>query len=355
MKNEKLLIIDKHQFGYLTDSFKWAEYLRNKYEVTVICINANHKKISLENVNVRYVKCDSNYILRGIIFVIYIIKKLFLFKGKVIVVYFESCGIIKKLYKKKKILLDIRTLSVSKSKEKRLKYNDKLRNTCFLFDHVSVISNGVRDNLRINKENCSILPLGADKISLKQKEYSKTMKLLYVGTLSGRKIEDTITGLLIFIKNQPDVKISYDIIGDGYNDELPYLNQLIKNYKLENYVRLHGRIPYNEITPYFDECNIGVSYIPITEYFDMQPPTKTYEYILSGLYTIATNTYANRAIITDNNGTIIDSTPEAFAKSLNYIYKNKSNFDFNKITKTLENNTWDKIVSNYLMPILDKI
>lgn len=44
MKKEKILIIDKHQFGYLTDSYKWSEYLCRKYKVNVVCFDTGQKK-----------------------------------------------------------------------------------------------------------------------------------------------------------------------------------------------------------------------------------------------------------------------------------------------------------------------
>lgn len=40
----------------------------------------------------------------------------------------------------------------------------------------------------------------------------------------------------------------------------------------------------------------------MTEYYDSQPPTKTFEYALSGLYVLATKTRENEKVITNDNG-----------------------------------------------------
>ena len=75
--------------------------------------------------------------------------------------------------------------------------------------------------------------------------------------------------------------------------------------KLENVCTTHGRIDYYKLKPFFDKCNVGVSYIPIRDYYQYQPPTKTFEYGLSGLVTIATETKSNQEVINNCNGILI--------------------------------------------------
>lgn len=40
-------------------------------------------------------------------------------------------------------------------------------------------------------------------------------------------------------------------------------------------------------------------YVPITDYYEYQPPTKTFEYVLSGLLCLATATSSNKEVITE--------------------------------------------------------
>lgn len=354
MKKEKILIIDKHQFGYLTDSYKWSEYLRSKYKVSVICFDTGQKKMNLDDVDINYVKYYRNYTVRGSVFILYSIFKLLFFRGKAIIVYFENCEVIKRICKKNKVLLDIRTLSVSESEERRLKFDDKLRKACLSFDNISVISEGVKRKLNIEKSNISILPLGADRISDKKKNYDN-LKLLYVGTLSGRHIDVTLNGLSLFLSKCPESNITYDIVGDGQGNELEELKLLCKSMGIDEHVYFHGRIPHNELKSFFDKCNIGVAFIPVTDYFNFQPPTKTFEYILSGLFTIATNTFSNKEIINNDNGYLIDDSAECFCMAIEYINGNYSSLNYYKIFDSLSQYTWERIVYDSLIPVVDKL
>ena len=58
---QKLLIIDKCQFGYLTDSYKWCEYLRDEYDITMLCIDSGHKKFEMDGVKIQYVNFKMPY------------------------------------------------------------------------------------------------------------------------------------------------------------------------------------------------------------------------------------------------------------------------------------------------------
>src|SRR5690606_1611564 len=122
-----------------------------------------------------------------------------------------------------------------------------------------------------------------------------------VGSLNKRRIEDTIIGFRKFYSEYHEkTKIVYDIIGFGKNEK-DILN-LIKEEKMEDVIGFHGRKHYYQLYEFFDKANIGVCYIPITDFFDVQPPTKLFEYALSGLFTIATKTKENEKFINPKNG-----------------------------------------------------
>lgn len=52
---KRLLIIQQHQFGYLTDSYKWCEYLKDKFKITVLCYYVGRPKEELPGVSVKYI------------------------------------------------------------------------------------------------------------------------------------------------------------------------------------------------------------------------------------------------------------------------------------------------------------
>ena len=202
------------------------------------------------------------------------------------------------------------------------------------------------------EEKSAILPLGADIASTTDKTFEK-LNLLYVGTLFNRDVHKTIEGLAIAIKENPQMDIYYDIVGDGIGNELAELKQLVADKKLENHIKLHGYIQHKELKSFLDKCNIGVSFVPMTEYYEFQPATKSFEYVLSGLYTIATSTYCNKEIINEENGILIEDSPASFANGIKEIYNRRTNIKADKIRQTLTPYLWKNIVKNEMSLILN--
>src|SRR5690554_8211887 len=88
------------------------------------------------------------------------------------------------------------------------------------------------------------------------------LRLLYVGTLNGRNIDQTIKGLATYIEKHQDVDIIYDIIGDG--NELKMLKELVNDITLTSEVKPHGRIPHFNLQPFVDDAKIGICASPMT-------------------------------------------------------------------------------------------
>lgn len=348
---KKILFIDNNQFGYLIDTYSYCLYLKDKYNITYLCFKKKEKCIDLDNINIIYVSYKGNKVVRGCRFFLYAIFNMIFFKGFIFVVYFPGFEILKKILPWKKMHLDIRTLSVNKDKKERIKHDNRLRYAVKIYDSVSAISRGVISELGCSKK-IDLLPLGADIISSSNKSFD-SIRLLYIGTLNGRDIIKTVIGFESFIKKHMDLDVHYDIVGYG-KKEYDEIKNYIDFHHLNNYITLHGYVLHNQLYPFFENNNIGVSFIPMTEYYDLQPPTKTFEYILSGLYTIATRTQANQEVINENNGCIINDTPEDFTEALNQIIERKKKLNSEIIRNSLTNYSWKNIIKNYLIPIINK-
>lgn len=346
----KILVINKNQFGHHTDYYKFCEYLKDEFDITFLCFYLNYELLEMEGIEVVYVSYKGHYVLRGIMFLIIAIKKIFFHRGLVFINYFEKCELLKKIFPNKKMILDIRTLAVNNDPVVRKREDESLKEACNIFDYVTIISEGLQEKLKLSASKCSVIPLGSDCISNCDKVFIN-LKLLYVGTLSGRNISQTILGLKIFINNNPKVKITYDIIGDGFDFET--INNLVIDLNLGKIVKMHGRIPHFKLKPFFDNSNVGVSYVPITDYYQYQPPTKTYEYINSGMACVATNTFENQKIINSQNGVLCNDSPESFALSIEYISQNLNFYNSKTIKNTLLNNNWFTIVDQSLKPVLN--
>ncbi len=347
---QKLLIISRGQFGYHTDIYKWCKYLRDEYAIEVITFKGK-PQIKMDGIKVHYVSNAGSRSIRGLRYVLTSLWHILFFKGIVLVCYFKECRILKWSFPWRRMILDIRTLNVNSNEEIRKREDCLIKKATQLYDFITIISEGTREKINIPKEKSAILPLGADTVSTTNKSFDN-IRMLYVGTLFNRDIHKTIIGLHLALKKNTSLKIHYDIIGDSSGNVLIELKELVKKLNLEEYITLHGYIQHEELKPFLDKCNIGVSFVPVTEYYEHQPVTKTFEYIFSGLFTIATKTHCNKDVITDKNGILIDDTPESFAESIEYIVLNTPNLDSNIIRNSLLEYKWENIVNKYLKPIL---
>ena len=325
---KKILIINTNQLGYLTDTLKYCEHLHDRYIIQFVCFDYNAPKISIDNVNVTYVPHPSNRMVQGLLFFIYALISCLSYYDFIFVVYFPYCKWLKKIIFWKKLHIDVRTLSVSKNQNVREVSNLMLKKTIEAYDSVSYISEGVKSQIGLPYKKTFVLPLGADVISNINKAFLN-IKLLYVGILNNRNIIETLIGLRMFLNKYPNADITYDIV--GYGEELEDIKKYITTNKLANVCTTHGRIDYYKLKPFFDKCNVGVSYIPIRDYYQYQPPTKTFEYGLSGLVTIATETKSNQEVINNNNGILIKDNPSSFCDALELLHLHNIKFDSNTI------------------------
>lgn len=346
----QVLIISRYQFGYHTDVYKWCCYLRDYFSIDIVTLNAKKPQKNIDGINIHYVPRTRNRMLNGLTFVIFSIWYMLNFKGIIWIHHFPGCSIFKKIFPKKNFILDIRSLSVSENKEYREVLNKKIKKDTETYDYVTVISEGIRNQLSLLETKSAILPLGSDPFCDNVKKYD-SLKLIYVGSLTNRNILETVKGLALFTSNHPEVEIEYDILGEGKDRKV--INEFISRENLSDKVKTYGFVHHSELKPFFEKANVGISFVPQTDYYEFQPPTKTFEYILSGLYTIATNTFANKEIINDINGCLIDDNAEAFAKSLEYVWSKRKEFKTEIIKESLSEYRWESIVKKYMIPILE--
>ena len=314
---QRLIIISPRQYGYQTDYLKYVEYLPEKYRVFFLCLDQGEKKFECNNAKIKYLKLGGKR-LSYLWFMIYSCFYLLLHKGKVMTTNFSGCRFLKRALPWRKMIVNIRTVSVDENSERANKQNARIRHDASVFDRIVMISRGGAEQLNLPMEKVDIVGLGADVISDIPKSYSPK-HLLYVGTLNYRDIPKTIHGFRKYVLLTGDTSATYDIIGDG--GELQEIKDYVVANKLETRVHVHGRIHYSELKPFFDKCNIGVSFIPINEAYRYQPPTKTFEYINSGLYVIATRNQVHEEIVHNDSGILIDDTADDFCNALRKIDK----------------------------------
>lgn len=352
MGKKKLLFINQSQFGYHIDYAQYCKYLKDDFTITYLCWDYKNTKIEEPGINIKYISRDGNSIKRNIRFIQFALRCLKENKYYLVFInYFKGCSFISLFnHNNQKLHIDFRTGSIYNNQIKRFVSNKLQWLESFFFKNQSIISVGLRNQLGINR-NAIILPLGANPQYI-NRNCHQNIHLLYIGTFYNRRLKDTIVGFNLFLKTNPHADIHYTIVGDGLLKEKKEIQEVISKYEIQDYIDLVGYVPHNELTKYFEMANVGVSYIPCSSYFEFQPATKTFEYLLAGMPVIATNTYENKQVINEINGILIDDNPQNFANAINHMYNHHNTFNEYIIRNSVINYEWKQIIKKMKETIL---
>ena len=346
MKN-RLIIISPRQYGYQTDYLKYVEYLPQYFDIVFLCLDQGEKKFECDVAQIKYIKV-ANKRLSHFVFMIYVAIYLLTHKGKVMTTNFKGCRFLKMLMPWRKMIVNIRTVSVDKDSQRAALQNKRILKDVMPFDRIIMISKGGAEQLHLPMEKVDIVGLGADIISDVPKTY-ESLHLLYVGTMNHRDIPKTVKGFHKYLLETGDNDAMYNIVGDG--EEMKEVLDYVKNNKLQNRIFVHGRKRYDELKPFFDKCNIGVAFVPINEAYRHQPPTKTYEYINSGLYAIATKNQVHIETVSSESGILIQDTSEDFCSALKEIKQRP--IIYQHVLEGGKPFLWQSIIENELITSLE--
>ncbi len=257
------------------------------------------------------------------------------------------CQILPKLFPKRKIILDLRTLSISDDESVRKNQDSHLFQVTKQFPVCTVISNGIGEKIG---RTYKLIPLGAEELSLESKIFD-WMRLFYIGTYNNRNLSVFIKGLANFQKDY-QTEITFDIVGAGNDEEENIIKQTIITTGVKG-VTLHGYLTHDEATPLFDKCNIGVCYVPVTDYYQNQPPTKLFEYLLSGMAVIATDTNSNVSVMDPTLGVVIRDDVESVYEGLKIMSRNLASYNSSRIVGNSMKYHWRDIVKNNVLTLAE--
>lgn len=351
----KLLILSRSPLHHLIDALKFCRYAAENNAVT--CVTSDRridmideaKSYSGESFTIIPVSTRGGVVARNLRYMRQCVRESWKGYDIIYLYYFPGCSLLRILIPRKLIILDIRSGCVLPGALNRALRNSLIRLEAKLFRHRAVISSGLAARLGLAGK-AHIVPLGADPVDMAPKTWG-SLHLLYVGTLMGRRIEDTLAGFALFLRHCPLAgTIEYTVIGDGPPGQLQKLRDLARTLGLEQTVHFKGRINHDQLHPFFESCNVGVSYVPITPFYDHQPPTKTFEYLFAGMPVIATQTCENRKIITATNGTLIKDTPGEFCRGLVDIAQNCNHWNSSAIQSSVKEYSWEAIFHFNVLP-----
>ena len=348
-----LLYITTKQFGYHIDGIYHCRYLKHDFDIHYVCFDYGYDRIEEPGVAVHYVSWRGSYAARGFRFLKAALRlQRELKPAHIFAVYFPLVFLVR-LFSGRNLILDIRTGSVSRHSLERRLVNLTIWFESLFFRRITIVSECLARKLGLNRSKLAILPLGTEIHSKGPKNFN-SMKLFYLGTFNGRNLEQTIWGLNDFISkgNDPVLEITYDIVGTGTIQETESLEKAISATRLDEVVHCHGWKAHKDLHEYFEACNIGVSYIPVTSYYDCQPATKTFEYLGAGMICIATNTTENRKLINETNGILCEDNRDAFCDALEQAWKKRTLWDSESIRASVKEHSWEEIarqLRNYIL------
>ena len=229
--------------------------------------------------------------------------------------------------RKMKYVLHQITFSIAPEKGRREAENAKVVAESRYFDAV-VTSNrhmvekyyarDLRDKvftvrIGVNTEHFKPAPSPAASAAEKKIFPAAGRVFVYQGTFAGRRLEVLLRAFGQVLKRQPDSGLL--MIGSG--DGAASLEKLAGDLGIGDKVRFTGMVPYDEVPRYMKMADAGVSSIPMTEYYDVQTPLKTMEFLACGLPVIATGTKANRDLVKDGyNGLLVKDDEASLAGAM---------------------------------------
>lgn len=337
-----LTIVCYNQFGYLTDTFEYCKFLRDKYDVKYICIDYGKEKQVTSGVDVHYFKTNDTGVRKWLSFLKFALETIPKNTSVLFVKYFLFSSALACKYRSI-ANLDVRTGSVKAKRLPRFIENALISIESRVYKYRTIISTSLADKILF--PTCKVIPLGTNIKDVSPKTYQHDVHtLLYIGTLSGRNIDQVIIGFDFFIKSNPSIGMRLDIVGDGYNNEVEILKCLVRDRNLEKLVTIHGRVPYQETSRFFEAASIGISYVPKTSFFDVQPVTKTLEYLGSGLPVIATSTSEQLKVVNNvEYGEVCEDNPESFKEALERCIGNSDIYKFDSIVDYASKWSWTSI------------
>ena len=352
---KKILILNQDQFGYHTDTYQYCRYLRRFYAITYLCWDYGSAKVEQEGITILYVSRSGNKLRRLSRYIQESMREIR--KGKydlVFVVHFPTSSLLPLLLGRRKMILDVRTGFVRNGPVFRIIYDMCLLFDSLAFSRVTIISESLRHQLHIPAARCHVLPLGAEEVSVGEKQF-REIRLFYVGSLDFRNIDATVDGFDRFCTEMNgNVAASYDIVGFGMAEEERRLTGAIQRARNSRCITFHGRIPNKDLKPFLERNNVGIAFIPMKRHYQVQPATKVFEYLLAGMVVLATKTIENARVINSSNGVLVSDTAEGVYTGLMEIHRNLGTYDSSAIKSASRKYTLENIIFGNLKPLFDR-
>jgi glycosyltransferase involved in cell wall biosynthesis len=141
----------------------------------------------------------------------------------------------------------------------------------------------------------------------------------YHGALSDRRgVIELVESFRILQPLQIGIKLF--LLGRGMSQER--LQELIKNLRLEDTVKIHDWVDYESVSDYISIADLCIVPLPDIDWWRVSSPLKLMEYIACGKNILLTNIVAHTHVVGSSSGYfwVHDATAEAFASGITEAY-----------------------------------
>jgi glycosyltransferase involved in cell wall biosynthesis len=351
---KRITLLSRHQFGYHTDFYYYAKYLKRSYTVTVICLDSNLPKFDLEDVDILYVGTSSkSRIWRYLSLAWRLFGEIRKPETILLIKYFLGASIPFVFSSKANVILDLRSLSVNRSRLVRFIEDSITKFESRQFTNLTIVSGSLARKIRA--QNATIVGLGGEMTHrvplLIENDYS-TLNIVYVGSLDGRGLDFVIRAIA---GSERRNKIELKIVGNFQTSQGRALLNLSRSLGLDEHVKFEGYLKGESLTAAIQNANLGLVHIPPTSFYNCQPSTKLYEYWSWGLPVLVSDYGFVEQDIPSQSGIVYEYKIEALQRQMALILDSVNPFDFNLISELAERHSWERVVAGQLVPAIEKL
>jgi len=390
MKPKRILMIAQSTYNYDPRIMRYCKALRElEYEIDVICLNYNNDSKYEEVDGVRVYRIMRRFSIDSI--VTYFFYSLFFLINSLIKTislsrknsyslvhvhnmpdYLVFAALYPKL-KKVPVVIDIHDLTVELFKEKwgpgKFKFFKPVlagieKISIKFADEVITVSDQCAEKLLergLKKDKLTIVMNVPDLryFTYHENGANKTdskFHLIYHGTIVGRYgLHSVIKVLPLVLQKNPN--IVFHLIGRLDSEYGIYLQELVKELKVEKNVIFEELVPYYEVGNRLKSADVGIVLSENTEYSNFGIPTKIFEYAAVGLPVIVTNLASVNSAFRDCSMIFVD--PDNTSQIANEIIRISTNSESRKILARnaradLEKISYQVMVKRYIN-LIDKI
>jgi glycosyltransferase involved in cell wall biosynthesis len=351
----RLLIVSFEQFGYHTDSYEYCRHLGNRFQITYLCPEQGLPRKSLDDVEVLYLeRLPFGRVELGLLRAAHRLLRRRGF-GVAFLRRTKFSLLLRLSHPRTPMVFDIRSGSIEENGLRRTVENSLLRANAMFFSNITVISKGLARQLGL-PQRAHVLPLGADSQPRLGKPCRDELRLIYVGTFKNRHLERTVEGLGEFLREAAvNIPVQYTLVGFGSDKERATIRNAVHASGLEDRIHVYERKDRAGLPSLLSEHNVGVAYTPQVPWFEHQPSTKLFEYLQSGLLCIATDSAANREVLSPMNGALVPDSAAGFRYGLEQLVARLPDWNPDVVSASVRDHTWESIVTDNLAPYLERI